>query len=153
MRAPLASVLVQSSTIDVPTDLAKLTYCWVLMCEQALRDPAAGYSACHYAGAWISLRNQQEMPAYLEEALPESWVFVSEQAARDIGVGHLQEVELGGQGHADSLLGQQRPAASGGAPGEVGTELAAGGLLLAVATAEPWRLTQAAAFCNSRCVL
>lgn len=47
---------------------------------------------------------------HLEKALAEGGVLVGEQALGDIGVGHLQEVEVGLQLQADALLRQQRPA-------------------------------------------
>lgn len=44
---------------------------------------------------------------YLEEAFPEGGVLIGEQASGDVGVGHLQEVEVGAQLQADALLRQQ----------------------------------------------
>ena len=62
---------------------------------------------CH----WIS-RSHAAQAARLKEALAEGRVLVSEQAPRNVGVGHLQEVEARLQPQADALLRQQRPAAS-----------------------------------------
>ena len=48
--------------------------------------------------------------ANLEQARAQSRVLVGQQAARDVGVCHLQEVEVRLQPQADALLRQQRPA-------------------------------------------
>ncbi len=47
---------------------------------------------------------------HLEEAFPEGRVLIGEQASGDVGVGHLQKVEVRAQLQADPLLRQQRPA-------------------------------------------
>ena len=47
---------------------------------------------------------------HLEEPRAKGRVLVGQQAAGDVRVGHLQKVEPGGQGQADALLSQQRPA-------------------------------------------
>lgn len=50
--------------------------------------------------------------ADLEQPFPKNGVFSREQPASHIGVSHLQEMELWGQGEADALLCQQCPASS-----------------------------------------
>lgn len=50
--------------------------------------------------------------ADLEKPLPKNGVLGREQSASHIGVSHLQEVKLWGQGEADALLCQQCPASS-----------------------------------------